>query len=210
MIIGLTTRLDAIPNTNEVRASIDTNWFEFLNPLASEIKIVQTFHIKYSVSVKDLDFLILTGGNDVYEVCNSTLSKKRDEIEMLLIKDCITYNIPLLGICRGMQIISKYFGGTFTQLDNHVRTVHCLNTTFSWLESVNFSNSFHNWGILPTNMPPHLVVGARCENDESIEAFEHPTFKIRGVMWHPERWDQKLGEETKYYENQRKILDFTK
>ena len=210
MIIGLTTRLDAIPNTNEVRACIDTNWFEFLKPVASEIIIIQTFHCNYPVNVKDLDFLILSGGNDIYEVCKSTLSDKRDNIEMLLIKNCISHNIPILGVCRGMQIINKYFGGSFVQLDNHVRTIHKLNATFSWLNNIDRSNSFHNWGILPNNLSNKLIAGANCIEDGSVEAIEHPKLKIRGVMWHPERWDASLGEETTYYIQQREILNFNK
>ena len=79
--------------------------------------------------IKDLEFegLVLTGGGDVSpslysdrmassddNICFGT-SIERDETEFALIKNAISDNKPILGICRGMQLLNVYFGGTLIQ-----------------------------------------------------------------------------------------------
>ncbi len=58
---------------------------------------------------KHLNLIILQGGNDIFD--SSKEIKNRNDNENLIIKFAIANNIPLLGVCRGMQLINLYFGG---------------------------------------------------------------------------------------------------
>ena len=59
--------------------------------------------------------LILTGGDDILISCEEVLNKNiifrnnRDKTEYILLDYCIKNQIPILGICRGMQFINLYF-----------------------------------------------------------------------------------------------------
>ena len=68
----------------------------------------------------DLEGIMLSGGNDLFSQSENDLSKSRDSLELELIKYCLINNIPIFGICRGMQIIAEYFASTFKKVDNEV------------------------------------------------------------------------------------------
>ena len=51
------------------------------------------------------------------------LTLKRNKVEKSIIKFSIKNKIPLLGVCRGMQLVNIYFGGKI-RLKNHMRTNH--------------------------------------------------------------------------------------
>lgn len=210
MRIGLTTRIDTHSPTSEVRASVDTNWINFLEPIASSIHVLQTFNSKLLVPIDNLDLVIFTGGNDLSAVSECELSSKRDRSEVDLLSECLQKDIPILGVCRGMQLLNHYFGGTTMNISNHVRTTHQVDIHSKWLQNINKVNSYHSWGLVSERLSPDLVVSATCSEDESIEAIEHKKHRVRGVMWHPERWTDNLGSRDVYLENQLKILEFNK
>ena len=66
---------------------------------------------------------ILTGGGDIDEQPN------RNKVEKELIKLSIKKDIPLLGICRGMQMINLHCGGNVSTVNNHVRVTHKIKIT---------------------------------------------------------------------------------
>ena len=120
--------------------------------------------------------IVLSGGSDLGKF---TL---RDNNEIKLISYGIKKKIPILGICRGMQIINKYYNGGLIKIEDHVRKSHLI---------VNFSsknkaivNSYHNWEI--ENLPNQYNIIASCENG-SIESIRHKALAWEGCMWHPER-----------------------
>ena len=55
---------------------------------------------------KKIDLIIIPGGNDLFK--NDKLTKVRLKVEKELIKYSLKKNIPLLGVCRGMQVINYF------------------------------------------------------------------------------------------------------
>ena len=83
--------------------------------------------------------LLLSGGNDIGAI------PQRDLTENCLLSWAEKNRKPVLGICRGMQIMGVYAGGKLIKVDEHVRTRHKLemsdNNRDIFPESV---NSYHN------------------------------------------------------------------
>lgn len=153
----------------------------------------------------DCDGLILCGGSDVdpkyyNEEINGSVNidSVRDMNEMELLRAFVEEKKPVLGICRGHQLINVFFGGTLYQhlaeADLHTRkdgkdSVHkvkaaCGSILETLYGSEFFVNSAHHQAI------KDLGDGLRSVatwNDQYIEAIEHKTLPIIGVQWHPER-----------------------
>tara|TARA_Y100000590_G_C15661338_1_gene992762 strand:+ start:167 stop:778 length:612 start_codon:yes stop_codon:yes gene_type:complete len=150
---------------------------------------------------KHLNLIILQGGNDIFD--SSKEIKNRNDNENLIIKFAIANNIPLLGVCRGMQLINLYFGGKIIKKKRHMRTKHNVNFSnkkFFKLNNLNV-NSFHNFCITNYSIGKNLEVISKAD-DQTIELFRHNRHKIYGVMWHPERSKSSLFLD--------KLIDFCK
>lgn len=149
------------------------------------------------------DALMLAGGNDIDpaiygEEINGAVNidEDRDECDLALIESFISSGKPIMGICRGYQLLNAYFGGTLCQ---HIPTteIHTSTDTLVKTHTVTAEggicralyggsfvvNSYHHQAI--ERLGDGLVVTASA--DGMIEAIEHKTLKIFGVQWHPER-----------------------
>lgn len=164
-----------------------------------------------------LDGILLTGGGDVDPLffheepipgCGE-MDPVRDAFEIQLVKDCLDADIPLLGICRGIQVINIAAGGDiyqdiYTQTGNAIKhsqeaarnipshTIEILVKT-RLAEMIGQGsmrvNSFHHQAV--RNLAPGFVVAARAK-DGLVEAIEGKDFSfILGVQWHPETMWQK-------------------
>lgn len=161
-----------------------------------------------------LDAVILHGGADVAPesygekpIGNWPGDKHRDEYELRIIDYAYKKGIPVLGICRGCQILNVYFGGTLyqdipTQVKNH--TVHSDREKFDLnFHQVEFTkdtvlndlysasgcrrvNSIHHQAV--KDLGKDLIPLAYSPGDGIIEAFMHKdTDKLYlGIQWHPE------------------------
>ncbi len=162
------------------------------------------------------DGYLLTGGGDVdASIINEKqhfLSRdvciKRDLFEIELLKRAIKAKKPVLGICRGMQLMCIASGGKIEQhIEGHFQqrkrsepfhNVKILEK--SYLNKImNMSiaevNSFHHQAV--SNLPADILVCA-CAMDGVVEAIEHKNHPFYiGVQWHPEAMFDK-NEEQKY------------
>lgn len=158
------------------------------------------------------DGVVITGGHDVEPVLYAAepevepkYDSARDAFEVHVIKESLKRNIPLLGICRGAQLLNVCCGGTlFQQLHLHRKktsnrwTIFPLKTLYksdteeannSLLHSITGSkpskiNSLHNQGI--DKVGDSLIVTGR-DADNIIQAVEnHSKHFVMGVQWHPE------------------------
>ena len=100
---------------------------------------------------------------------------------------------PVLGICRGMQMIQLYHGGALeAQFDvlhhqqDHLHPIHLSadSALRRLMQDGQLVNSFHHQRIV--RLHPCLRVDA-VTADGSIEAFHHESLPVYGVQWHPER-----------------------
>tara|TARA_B110000438_G_scaffold88857_1_gene88336 strand:+ start:5288 stop:5920 length:633 start_codon:yes stop_codon:yes gene_type:complete len=188
--VGISLRVVLIDKFNEKRDAISQDWTKFLEKFnAYPILIPNTLsNVEDFFSKIQIDILILSGGDNIGEY------QERDETERKLIDFAIKKKIPILGVCRGMQILNDYFGGATIVTNNqqHIcksHTVDLINPKFSQIfgnDSLNV-NSFHNNIITHEILGENLKPFALCTNDNTIEGFFHKSSSIIGVMWHPER-----------------------
>lgn len=187
--IGISLRIVSAPNYPEKRDAISHDWIYILENLGftpifipNTLKNLDSFLKEFS-----FDGIILSGGENLGN------DKSRDDTEKKLLSYAIDKKIPVLGVCRGMQLINDYFGGTLS-VDNsniHTKQNHLLkiiNKKFSMFSSSNIDvNSYHKNLILKNTIGNELKPFAICNEDDTIEGFFHENYPIIGVMWHPER-----------------------
>ena len=151
----------------------------------------------------DCDGLLLCGGYDIDPArygeppCGSLgIDRERDETESRLIE--IYRGKPILGICRGCQMLNVHFGGTLIQ---HLPTAeahtaaggdlfHAVRaergSRMEKLYGEEFCvNSSHHQAV--GRVAPGFAVTLRSAADGVAEAIEHRSLPIFGVQWHPER-----------------------
>lgn len=124
--------------------------------------------------------LLLSGGDDI------GATPDRDETESALLTWAFARDVPVLGICRGMQFLQHWFGGGLKPLDAdlHVRRRHLIHLADGHEREV---NSYHRLGIAPESLAAELVPLAFCARDGSVEAVRARSFPALGILWHPER-----------------------
>ncbi|MEO5890297.1 MAG: gamma-glutamyl-gamma-aminobutyrate hydrolase family protein [Ferruginibacter sp.] len=166
-------------------------------------------------TIKDFDGIVLSGGIDMhpryYQSTNTKyphapdpFHEERDEFEVAVFEITLQNNIPLLGVCRGMQLANCLLGGTLIQ-DNgpvansihrfeHADKAHGINivagSLLNEITSITraVTNSAHHQAI--------KIMGkglqANCTSDDGIiegvewADKENKSFFL-GVQWHPER-----------------------
>jgi len=151
------------------------------------------------------DGLVLCGGNDIdpqyynEPVAGSVdIDQERDMLEFALLKAYVEAGKPVMGICRGYQLINVFFGGSMHQ---HIpeSPIHTNGTDHYCTHSVT-AESDSIVGRLygsefPVNSAHHQAIktlgaGLRATafwQEQYIEAFEHTSLPVFGVQWHPEK-----------------------
>jgi len=187
--IAISLRIVSAENYKEDRDAISHDWISFLEKIDVCPILVPNFLLDTKLFLENLkiDGIILSGGDNIGD------NVRRDKTEKELIEFGINKKIPIFGVCRGMQVINQYFGGSVKTLENrkHVGQSHLVNIIhkkFDFLNKNNFKvNSFHNNIIKKENLGKDLQSFAIVNEDETIEGFLHKDLPIIGVMWHPER-----------------------
>jgi putative glutamine amidotransferase len=176
--IGLTMRVVEAVGYHEPRDALAQDWAAFLQaalPGAAWLPVpnLGAGAARAFCETWGLDRLILTGGEDI-GACAA-----RDATERDLLAWAEDRSVPVLGICRGMQLLATHAGGGLRRVEGHVRRRHQLAG-----EITQGVNSFHGMGL--DGCPPGYRVLATAEDGE-IEAIAHRSLPWAGWMWHPER-----------------------
>ena len=134
------------------------------------------------------------------DICSNDINDQLDEIQWVLLEKAVQQKKPVLGICRGMQFINVYFGGTLIQ-DLPDAEVHKAGEPEKYHEVFIAEETalYELYGKrTETNTRHHQGAGEigrglkvsgiwLAEGGPVVEAVEHPELPIIGVQWHPER-----------------------
>lgn len=177
-------------------------------PVADKHVIINT--------LEHIDALILSGGADINPLWTGEepspklhgINQERDLPELLIARLAYNRQIPMLGICRGIQTLASAFGGKVSQDISDVATVkhsqdadrseatHSVtieqdSTLFNiYKEEKLMVNSFHHQAVAEAGDKFRIVAKSA---DGIVEAMESTEFKsILGVQWHPECMEEGL------------------
>lgn len=170
-----------------------------------------------SFSESERDFLALsgvlfTGGVDVEPTlygekrsphCGD-IQPVRDLCEMRLLSLALRQDMPVLGICRGIQLLNVGLGGTLVQhLPDVVSTGHSGTEHTVELLAGGWLRGLTDQAIVPVNSYHHQAIHRLAPSLKAcaigpeglIEAVERPASRFfKAVQWHPERWEHPLSD----------------
>lgn len=183
---------------------------------ATDIEIIELSYIKGNIQdVNQCNGIILSGGVDIhpgfhssnyslhYPFAPTEFNVKRDEFELTVLEKALSFQIPILGICRGMQLINAYFRGTLHLDNGELNTTHKKDndsdkehsviveygTLLHTITESDFGNinSAHHQSV--NKIGEGLRISARAEDGmiEAIEFFEPKDTFLLALQWHPER-----------------------
>lgn len=180
-LIAISQRVDEIKGYNEVRDALDEQWHSLFLKMNAALVPMPNMPESAGVILEQLqpEAIVLSGGNDPVEYGGT--APGRDKVDSMLIQYAVDNEIPLLGICRGMQSIAIYFGSSLKRVEGHIAVKHEI------VGGINrVVNSYHSYAV--DRLGKELNVFAKTK-DGDIEAIQHCSRQIFGMMWHPERVD---------------------
>ena len=182
-LVAVSQRVDVLAGRRECRDALDQKLVSFLlesgfiavpvpNAMMSnpEAKVSSQHFDTFISKIKPQAF-ILSGGPNIGE------NVLRDKTELEIINYAEKNKLPLVGICRGMQMMAYRAGGiSIVPLTGHAGTHHEISG-----EIFGKVNSYHDFGIsdCPNDYENSFI------NDNSIEAIKHCELPWEGWMWHP-------------------------
>lgn len=207
MLVGITDNYRPKPTFDNYG-----KWIHRVDPSVKFVKL--SHHLKNAEKVGDIDGLILTGGGDVHPGLYGRedkidlveeVNEMRDSFEFDVIGKALDREIPILGICRGLQVMNVFLGGTLivdlpsAGYRNHVVRDgidhrHQLNPIpHSLLEAISGRglrkvNSVHHQAV--DDVGKGLMISSKSDDGvvESLEWIlkDRMPFLLL-VQWHPER-----------------------
>lgn len=162
--------------------------------------------------VMQLDGLLLTGGGDIHPKYYNqridgtekhNIHDGRDRLELSLIHAALAADLPILGVCRGFQVLNVALGGSLVQhVDGHrspkdaVRyhdvavTPNSLLAQALGMDGIFRVNSYHHQAVTPERLAPGVQPSAATVDwPPLLEGIELPGQRwALAVQWHPERF----------------------
>jgi putative glutamine amidotransferase len=156
-----------IPPNNFLFDCLERSWYNLLD----KHQLIPLANIGVIDESIDFDCLVLSGGPD---------SLARNTTENLWFAHTRKLNKPIVGVCHGAFAITDITGGKLSRKPGHDNISHTVRME----GQIHVVNSFHSQYI--ESMNPDMIVIATDEEDH-VEAFQHKTDPIYGIVWHPER-----------------------
>lgn len=158
--------------------------------------------------------LLLPGGGDITPAFfgqmdhgSRNVDTELDILQFRLLSRFVAQKKPVLGICKGLQLINVHFGGDVTQhidtaelhrwkgRDQFHHVYHCdlgrRDFFYQLYGSSAFVNSAHHQAI---NRPGDGLIPVCRSGDNIIEGLAHKRLPILAVQWHPERLPDEKGD----------------
>ena len=166
MKIGLSQRV--LFHNGTAYDSTEHGWYRYLKD-HTLVPIPNRVDQDFTALAKELDMLIITGGDD---------SPIRRVIELRLAASMMEQYKPILGVCHGSFLLQSILGGVIIDVDGHHTTTHEV----MYFENSITVNSYHNNAIKQI----HKIGTVLCTDlDGNCEAWIDGN--LAGVSWHPER-----------------------
>ena len=203
--IALTMRERENKKYKEKFNAISYEMIDFLNNLNFNIFLIPINNFKINfLNSFNCNGIIFGPGEDTKFNLNNKKGTKRDLIEYQIYSYALKKNLPLLGICRGMQILNLFYGGKINKVRNHVTYSHKISIIDKKFRKIYgddtmYKNSYHNYGIYNYNLSKRLTAWASADN--IIEGFYDKKKKIYAIGWHPERYKIFKKDDLKFIKN---------
>ncbi|MFA6432630.1 MAG: gamma-glutamyl-gamma-aminobutyrate hydrolase family protein [Candidatus Paceibacterota bacterium] len=204
-IVGITQRVTV--NKNGVRCdTLEQNYSTYFSalgvtliPIPNDLTSVSSF-----IESTHMSKLIFSGGGDIdpdlyggkrKDPASYTADRERTEKELFAYAQ--KSDMPVLGICRGAQMINVLSGGklldlreTYGPVHGHVKTFHDVEIVAGLITGLPKGpakvNSYHDFGFTKKELGQGLVAFAKAK-DGIVEGIGNIDKKIYGILWHPER-----------------------
>jgi gamma-glutamyl-gamma-aminobutyrate hydrolase PuuD len=179
-LIAISQRVTLDRQFGERRDCLDQAWTKFMTAcgLTSILMPNDQEAAQRLCNAVPIGGILLTGGNDLSAYGGD--APERDATENALIDIAEDRALPVLGVCRGMQMIQHRFGVQLERVTGHVATRQIISIDGAPAEV----NSFHNLGATKTRPPLEAWAFA---DDGVVKAVRHTNGRMMGIMWHPER-----------------------
>ena len=197
-----TTHIRAMPRLTTWLREKDEKWFAQFFAKHPEIEVCNA--LKGDVSVAEADGLLLTGGSDIapeflqqpipdLNVLEKDVDAARDRWEFAAVQQALVRGLPILSICKGMQLFNVALGGTLQldivghklpeQKDHDIQKLRFDLNAAHRFEKV---NSSHHQAV--DSLGKGLVAEGWCAEDDIIEQIRLRNYPFAlGVQYHPER-----------------------
>jgi len=191
ILVGVTQRVDKIESYDEYRDALDQRLIKWIVqsgfvpvPIPNTLVNITSPNgcqptLDNWLSSVNIGAVLLSGGNNIGDI------EQRDLTEKYLLTWADKNRRPVLGICRGMQMMGTYAGGNLIEVDGHAGTRHLLQVYNKYTKSLPATvNSYHKLAL--ETCPDRFEILAKSE-DGNLEAIKHKELPWEGWMWHPER-----------------------
>ena len=197
-----TTHIRAMPKLATWVREKDEKWFQPFFVKHSEIEICNARNAEFAID--DVDGLLLTGGADIApeflkqpvpdpSLLDPDVDVARDRWEFAAVDKALARGLPVLAICKGMQLLNVALGGSLKldipghklpdQKDHDVQPLRSDRTATHQFEKV---NSSHHQAV--DRLGNGLTVESWCASDDIIEQIRLCDYPFAlGVQYHPER-----------------------
>src|SRR5262249_19638777 len=125
IVVALSQRLIENDTYRETREALDVRWGELATRLGLLPLVLPTATAPEPYFERFAPAgLILTGGNDLASTSPNPLSERRDRFEARLLALAMERDLPVLAVCRGMQLVGEVMGGTVVRVAGHAGGRH--------------------------------------------------------------------------------------
>ncbi len=178
--VAITQRVSVVPEYGERRDCLDQAWTKFL-AACGLLPVLLPNVTEAALALCEMTGIagvVLSGGNDLAVLGGD--APERDAVESALLDWAERRGLPVLGVCRGMQVIQQRFAVPLRRVEGHVVKRQVIRIEGDPREV----NSYHCFAAFDSRPPLDVWAVA---GDGVVKAIRHSVKPMTGIMWHPER-----------------------